>query len=64
MHSTPSSDTDASMCIFKYKPIVKKVKSVPTMLPEEFHTTHKIVGDPLVNMPTLPTHPLDFVPTG
>jgi len=34
------------------------------MLSEEFHTTRKIIGDPLVNMPTLPMHPLDFAPTG
>jgi len=63
-HSIPSSDTDASAHIFKYKPIAKKVKSVPVMLPKEFCTTRKIIGDPLVNMPTLPMHPLDFVPTG
>jgi len=63
-HSTLSSDTDASARVFKYKPVVKKVKSVPAMLPKEFHTTCKIVGDPLANMPTLPMHPLDFAPTG
>jgi len=34
------------------------------MLPEEFRTTRKIIGNPLVDMPTLPTHLLDFTPTG
>jgi len=63
-HSTLSSTMDTSARIFKYKPVAKKVKSVPTMLPEEFHTMCKIVGDPLVDMPTLPTHLLDFMPTG
>ena len=64
MHSTPSSTMDTSAYIFKYKPVAKKVKSIPATLPEEFCTTCKIVSDPLVDMPTLPTHPLDFMPTG
>ena len=64
MHSTPSSTTDTNVRIFKYKPVAKKIKSVPAMLLEEFHTTHKIIGDPLADVPTLPMHLLDFISMG
>jgi len=50
--------------VFKYKPVAKKIKSVPVTLPEEFHTTRKIIGDPLADMPKLSPHPIDFAPTG
>jgi len=63
-HSTPSTGADSDAHMFKYKPVAKKVKSVPATLPEEFRTTRKIVGDPLADMPSLSPHPTDFVPTG
>ena len=63
-HSTPSTGADSDAHVFKYKPVAKKVKSVPATLPEEFRTAHKIIGDPLADMPSLSPHPTDFVPTG
>ena len=64
LHSTPSTGTDSDTHMFKYKPVAKKVKSVPATLPEEFCTTRRIVGDLLVDMPSLSTNPPDFAPTG
>jgi len=63
-HSTPSTGADSDAHMFKYKPVIKKVKSVPTTLPEEFRMTRKIVGDPLADMPSLSPYPPDFTPTG
>ena len=63
-HSTPSIGADLDAHVFKYKPVAKKVKSVSVTLPEEFHMTQKIVGDPLVDMPSLSPHPPNFTPTG
>jgi len=64
MQSTPSTNTDTTHHVFKYKPVAKKIKPVPAMLPEEFRTTRKIISDPLADMPKLSPHPIDFAPTG
>ena len=48
----------------KYKPVALKVRPVETELPSRFRIIRDIKGDPLENMPTLPTHPEDFTPTG
>jgi len=48
--------------IFKYKTVDKKVRPVPTTLPEEFRTIHRIPEDPLLMLPPLPTHLPDFTP--
>ena len=64
MQSTPSTNTDTTHHVFKYKPVAKKIKPVPTTLPEEFRTTRKIIGNPLADMPKLSPHPIDFTLTG
>ena len=43
---------------YKYKPVAKKVKPVPTTLPEEFWTVRRIEGDPLADMPFISPRPL------
>jgi hypothetical protein len=48
----------------KYKPVALKVRPVFTDLPEEYRILREITGDPLADMPELPTNPTDFVPTG
>ena len=48
----------------KYKPVHLKVNPVRASLPSEFRIDRKIAGDPLANMPVLPTHPQTFKPTG
>ena len=45
-----------------YKPIAKKVWPVLAPLEEEYHVLHRLPGDPLAGLITLPTNPLDFVP--
>ena len=48
----------------KYKPIALKFRPVETELPSRFRIIRTIKGDPLENMPKLPTHPPAYKPTG
>ena len=48
----------------KYKPVALKVKPVIGDLPERFRIIRDIKGDPLANLPVLPTKPPKFKPTG
>ena len=48
----------------KYKPVALKVKPIIGQLPDKFRIVRHIVGDPLVNIPTLPTIPPPFQPVG
>lgn len=48
----------------KYKPVHLKVNPVKATLPSEFRIERNIVGDPLEGMPSLPTNPPKFEPTG
>ena len=48
----------------KYKPVALKVRPVETELPSRFRIIRDIKGDPLENIPELPTHPQDFKPMG
>ena len=48
----------------KYKPVALKVRPVETELPSRFRIVRNIKGDPLKDMPVLPTHPPAYKPTG
>lgn len=48
----------------KYKKVADKVKPVLGSLDEKFRIVREIKGDPLADLPKLPTNPKDFVPTG
>jgi Integrase zinc binding domain/RNase H-like domain found in reverse transcriptase len=48
----------------KYKPVALKVKPVIGELPDKFRIIRQILGDPLKNLPKLPTNPPPFTPTG
>ena len=48
----------------KYKPVALKVRPVETELPSRFRIVRNIQGDPLQDLPQLPTHPLPYKPTG
>jgi hypothetical protein len=48
----------------KYKPVHLKVKPVIGELPDRFRIIRNIIGDPLKDLPTLPTDPPRFRPTG
>ena len=45
-----------------YKKVAKKVRPVPTSLPEDFRTIRRIPSDPLLSLPELPHHPPNFSP--
>ena len=63
--STNQSEAQASTFVTrKYKPVAKKVCAVLAELPEKYHITCNIVGDPLKDMPTLSPNLPDFQPTG
>ncbi|THV00470.1 hypothetical protein K435DRAFT_657151, partial [Dendrothele bispora CBS 962.96] len=46
----------------KYKPVAIKVKPIKADLPAEFRIERNIIGDPLKDMPELPTNPPEFTP--
>ena len=62
-HDAPSAETLLSMKK-KYKPVALKVKPVIGELPAKFRIIRNIKGDPLATLPTLPTNPPKFEPTG
>ena len=45
-----------------YKKVEKKIRPVPTTLPEEFRIVRRPHPDPLKDKPTLPIHPPEFKP--
>lgn len=46
-----------------YEPMALRTKPIISDLPSRFRIIRKIVGDPLKDLPTLPTNPEPFVPT-
>ena len=48
----------------KYKPVALKVRPVIAGVDEKFRIVREIKGDPLEALPTLPTEPPPFQPTG
>jgi hypothetical protein len=48
----------------KYKRVAKKIHPILAELPDKFRITCNIIGDPLADMPILPSNPPDFQPTG
>jgi len=45
-----------------YKPVAKKVRTVPTAMPAEYRVVHQLPTDPLAGLPPLPSHPPEFCP--
>lgn len=48
----------------KYKPVALRTKPLADDLPGKFRIVRDIKGDPLADLPKLPTHPPEYVPTG
>jgi hypothetical protein len=48
----------------KYKPVALKVCPIETELPSQFRIVRNIKGDPLKDIPLLPTHPPPYQPMG
>ena len=59
-YSSPQNGTKTS--VQAYKKAAKKVRPVPTSLPEDFRTIRRIPSDPLLTLPKLSTRPPDFSP--
>jgi hypothetical protein len=47
----------------KYRKAEDRIQPIVMQLLEEFCIVHNIIGDPLENMPVLPMHPPEFVPS-
>jgi hypothetical protein len=45
-----------------YKPVAKKVCTVPTTMPAEYRVVRQLPADTLASMPELPTHPPNPIP--
>ena len=48
----------------RYKPVAMKTRPVYGEVPEKYRIKREIIGDPLEDMPSLPTNPTEFIPTG
>ena len=48
--------------VLAYKKVNRKVRPVAATLPEDYRIIRRIPVDPLLSLPTLPTHPPDFTP--
>jgi hypothetical protein len=48
--------------VLAYKPVAKKVRTVPAPLAEEFRIIRRLPDNPLDGLLPLPTHPPDFIP--
>jgi hypothetical protein len=46
----------------RYKKVATRVRPVETETPPEFRIIRNIIGDPLADLPTLPTNPPEFTP--
>jgi hypothetical protein len=47
----------------KYRKVEDRIQPIATQLLEEFCIVCNITGDPLENIPALPTHPPNFTPS-
>jgi len=45
-----------------YKPVAKKVRTVPTTMPAEYRVVRQLPADPLAGLPPLPSRPPEFCP--
>jgi len=45
-----------------YKPVAKKVRTVPTAMPAEYRVVRQLPADPLAGLPPLPSRPPEFCP--
>ena len=58
----PKRDLKGVVVRKKYKKVANRVRPISTALPDKYRIIRNITGDPLADLPTLPTHPPDFTP--
>ena len=49
--------------VLKYKTVDKRIRPVPAVMPEDVKVRRTFPVDPLKNLPSLPIHPPEFIPT-
>ena len=49
--------------VFKYKAVDKRIRPVPAVMPEDVKVRRTLPRDPLENLPALPKHAPEFIPT-
>ena len=54
---------DINKTVLKYKKVDKKIRPVPTRIPNHMKVIRRFPEDPLKNLPILPFHPPKFCPT-
>jgi hypothetical protein len=47
---------DPACHLLVFKPVTKKVRTVPTAMPAEYGVVHQLPTDPLAGLPPLPSH--------
>src|ERR1700710_370116 len=57
-----SYDFDRTSRTLVYKPVARKVRTVPESITEDYHITRRLQNDPLEALIDLPTHPPEFIP--
>ena len=62
--SLTDSTTSSLLGKKKYKPVAQKIRAVAADLPDKFRIERNIIGNLLAEMPSLPTNPPSFTPTG
>jgi hypothetical protein len=58
----PSISYDIDRHTLIYKPVARKVHTVPKAISEEYHITRQLPDSPLAGLLELPVHPLTFIP--
>jgi hypothetical protein len=61
MHQTSLVQVTARHTLV-YKPVAKKVRTVPTAMPAEYRVVRQLPADPLAGLPPLPSRPPEFCP--
>lgn len=59
---TASNNSEPMEVFGKYKPVAIKARPIKAELPDEYRVIRNITGDPLADMPELPTNPPEFTP--
>jgi hypothetical protein len=53
---------DPARHVLVYKPVAKKVRTMPTAMPAEYRVVRQLPADPLAGLPPLPSRPPEFCP--
>jgi len=53
---------DSTRHVLVYKPVAKKVRTMPTAMPAEYRVVRQLPADPLAGLPPLPSRPPEFSP--